>query len=297
MIRFANSAGFVFEQMPLVREFCGTLYLWARKPSPETLERKFVPLAPHEELAGSTSVVVPCHNEEMNVAPLAAALLGTFDKYIQEIIFVNDNSSDRTAAVVEALATRDSRIRLVNRQAPAGVGRAIRDGCAAATGRYILTTDCDFVAIVPEMRDLFDAIAEGFDGAIGSRFSHESVLINYPFSKILCNRLFHLAVRCLLRVNVRDISNNLKLYRADILKSLLPQENHFAANIETGLRPVLAGYRIKEVPISWINRDYDMGTSTFRLLKVGPRYSAALIRMMKERNTHSRRVGRAATVR
>ena len=46
--------------------------------------------------------------------------------------------------------------------------------------------DCDFVHILPEFRDLFDAIAAGHDGAFGSRFSHSSVLINYPLMKILC---------------------------------------------------------------------------------------------------------------
>ena len=50
-----------------------------------------------------------------------------------------------------------------------------------------LTMDSDFVQIVPELRDLFDAIAAGHDGAIGSR-SHDSVLMNYPFLKIVCNR-------------------------------------------------------------------------------------------------------------
>ncbi len=210
---------------------------------------------------GPVSVVVPCYNEQTNVEPLARTLLTMYGNYIFEIIFVNDNSNDRTAEVVEELSHSDSRVRLVNRTAPNGVGRALRDGYAAAKGRYILSMDCDFADIVPECRDLFDAIAEGFDGAIGSRFSHESVLINYPFAKIVCNRLFHLLARILLRVNVRDVSNNLKLFKADVLKSISLDEPGFAANVETGLKPVLAGYRVKEVPISWIVQRIDMGSS------------------------------------
>src|SRR5206468_7294979 len=141
------------------------------------------------------------------------------------------------------------RVKLVERQPPNGVGLALRDGYAAATGRYILTMDCDFVQIVPELRDLFDAVAAGRDGAIGSRFSLESVLINYPFFKVLCNRGFHALVRLLLPGRVRDISNNLKLYRAEILQGLEIEADHFAANLETGLKPVLSGYDIQEVPI------------------------------------------------
>ena len=136
-------------------------------------------------------------------------------------------------------------MRLIRRQPPNGVGRALRDGYAAATGRYILTMDCDFVLLVPELRDLFDRVAAGREGAIGSRFSYESVLINYPFFKILCNRAFHLLVKLTLLGGVRDVSNNLKLYRADILKTLDIEEPHFAANMETGLKPLLAGYDIR----------------------------------------------------
>ena len=79
-------------------------------------------------------------------------------------------------------------------------------------------------------------IAAGHAGAIGSRFSHESVLINYPFAKIIANRGFHLLVRLVLQRPVRDISNNLKLYRAEILKELEIKRPDFGANAETGLQ-------------------------------------------------------------
>jgi dolichol-phosphate mannosyltransferase len=193
---------------------------------------------------------------------------------------VNDNSTDRTAQVTEEVARREPRVRLINRQPPNGVGRALRDGYAAATGSYILTMDSDFVQILPELRDLFDAVAEGYDGAIGSRFSHESMLINYPFLKTVSNRGFHLLVNLLLPLRVRDLSNNLKLYRADIFKTIEIEQPHFAANAETGLKPMLAGYKIKEVPISWINRTTGMGQSSFRVVNVAPHYFSALVKII-----------------
>jgi hypothetical protein len=142
--------------------------------------------------------------------------------------------------------------------------------------------DCDFALIVPELRDLFDAIAEGRDGAIGSRFSYESVLVNYPFMKILGNRGFHLLARLVLHRRVRDISNNLKLYKAPILKQLELTEPGFAANVETGLKPLLQGWDIVEVPVSWVNRTSTMGTSSFKLLKVAPGYARALWRLVRD---------------
>jgi len=289
LIKWVRATAFILEHIPVIREFCGTLYIWAKRPGNEEEQRSHVALDTHASLAGSTSVVVPCHNEEMNIRPLVSALLDLYGKYILEIIFVNDNSHDRTAAVVRELSVENPRIRLVDRTPPNGVGRALRDGYAAARGQYILTMDCDFVQIVPEFRDLFDAVAAGRDGAIGSRFSHESVLINYPVVKILANRGFHLLLNLLLGKRVRDISNNLKLLRSDILKNICIEEPHFAANVETGLKPILAGYDIQEVPISWINRTLDMGTSSFRTFRVAPQYTVALLKIVwrawRERGT------------
>jgi glycosyltransferase involved in cell wall biosynthesis/SAM-dependent methyltransferase len=280
LIPFVQSVAFVLEHAPVVREFCGTLYIWAKKPGDEEARRPRVNLANHRNLFGSTSIVVPCHNEEMNIPHLVNTLIQAYDEYIHEIIIVNDNSTDKTAEVTREVAKAEPRVRLINRKPPNGVGRALREGYAAATGRYILTMDCDFVKVVPEFRDLFDVIAEGHAGAIGSRFSHESILINYPFFKIICNRSFHVLVNLLSPVRVRDISNNLKLYRSDILKNISIEQHHFAANVETGLKPLLAGYDIREVPISWINRTIDMGNSSFKILKVAPNYLIALLLML-----------------
>ena len=278
LVPLVQSMAFVLEHTPVVRELCGTLYIWLVKPGSEEARRPRVNFATHRALFGSTSVVVPCHNEEMNIPRLVDTLVRMYGDYIHEIIVVNDNSTDRTAEVTREVALTERRVKLVNRNPPNGVGRALRDGYAAATGRYILTMDSDFVQIVPEFRDLFDAIVDGRDGAIGSRFSHESILINYPFFKVICNRGFHALVRLLLLARVRDVSNNLKLYRAEILKNLEIEEPHFAANMETGLKPLLSGYDIKEVPISWINRTIDMGSSSFKILNVAPAYFCALLR-------------------
>jgi dolichol-phosphate mannosyltransferase len=280
MVPWLEAKVIILEQAPVMRLFCSSLLLWAQKPGLEAAPRPYPSLAEYPELFGAISVVVPCHNEGMNIQRLVDALVGMYGQYLHEIIIVNDNSSDDTAEITSRLAQKDSRIKLINRTPPNGVGRALRDGYRVASGRYILSMDCDFVQIIPEFRDLFEAVGGGYDGAIGSRFSHESILINYPFFKVLCNRLFHVLLNLLLVRGVRDISNNLKLYRADILKTLQLEEPHFAANVETGLKPILAGYKIKEVPISWINRTAEMGSSSFRIVRVGPDYIKALLRIL-----------------
>jgi dolichol-phosphate mannosyltransferase len=254
----------------------GSILVHAQKP-PQVKNRARVSLFAHEALRGAVSVVIPCHNEEMNIRPLVERLLELYDEYIHEIIAVNDGSSDKTASVLSQLAAKDARVKPLHRPPPNGVGLAIADGLAAATGRYVLTMDCDVQHLLPEFRELFDEAAAGYDVVIGSRFSRHSVLLNYPFMKILANRAFHTFAIVLLGRRIRDVTNNLKIMRRSVAENLQLRQPGFAVNAETGLQPILMGYRVQQVPISWINRTPQMGTSSFRLMRVGGGYWQVLL--------------------
>lgn len=275
---FFRNLSIILENAPGIRTLAGSILVHGQKP-PRVVERPAVSLALHEELRRAISVVVPCHNEEMNVVSLVEGLRRFYDDYLAEIILVDDNSKDETATVIRRLADKDSRIRLLSRTLPNGVGLALRDGYRLATGRYILTMDCDFQHLLPDMADLFDAAVDGYDVVVGSRFSRHSVLLNYPFGKIVANRGFHLLAQVFLFRRFRDLTNNLKLFRQEVVKQLVLLEPWFAVNAETGLQPLLMGYQVKEVPISWINRTPDMGVSSFKLARVGWGYWRVLGRL------------------
>jgi dolichol-phosphate mannosyltransferase len=269
----------LLENMPGFRTLAGSILVHAQKP-PRVVERPRVPLTEHPSLNRAVSVVIPCHNEEMNIEPLVRGLISYYDDYLHEIICVDDNSRDNTRGVIERLAAADPRVRGIFRTPPNGVGRAITDGLRAATGRYVLSMDCDFQHLLPDLREIFDAAAAGFDVVVGSRFSRHSVLLNYPFQKIVANRAFHALAQLILRRRFRDLTNNLKMMKREAVASLVLTQPHFSINAETGLQPVVAGMRVKEVPISWINRTPDMGASSFKLVKVGGGYWQVLWRLL-----------------
>ena len=108
------------------------------------------------------------------------------------------------------------------------------------------------------------------------------MLINYPFGKILANRSFHLLANLAVRLGGRrDVTNNLKLMRGELAKQLVVTEPWFAANAEIGLQLVLLGGTVREVPISWINRTFDMGQSSFKVLASGAGYARVLWRFAR----------------
>src|SRR3989338_4404043 len=274
----AQHLSLIMENCPFVRNFAGSLFIWARHSAADDYRPPVKDLAEHAMFQGRVSFVIPCRNEEMNIIPLISGLQDFYNAYILEIIIVDDNSTDKTAEMTEKLALRDRRVRLIKRSGLNGVGAALRDGLKNARGEYIVLMDCDFQAIIPEMRDLFDAVKNGADVAVGSRFSRESVLLNYPFTKIIANRAFHCLANIFLGKHFRDLTNNLKTFKREGHKKLNIEFNDFAANAETGIKPLLMGFKVAEVPISWMNRSANMGLSSFKILRTGPNYFRLLCR-------------------
>ena len=267
------------ENAPGIKTLAGSILIHAQKP-PRQIERPNKSLFEHEKLRKAISVVIPCHNEETNIQPLVTTSEIFSANIFDEIILVDDNSQDSSKQVIQRLADEDPTIQPVFRLPPNGVGRAIADGFKVATGEYILSMDCDFQHLLPQVRDLFDAAANGnYDVIIGSRFSRHSVLLNYPFKKILANRGFHLLARILFLRRFRDLTNNLKLMRREVVEKLQLTQPGFAVNAEIGLQSLLIGSSVTEVPISWINRTSDMGESSFRLLHAGGGYWRVLLQL------------------
>lgn len=235
-------------------------------------------------MQGNLAVILIAHNEEEAIGPMLEGLVATYEREILEVIVVDDASTDHTRAVVEAILPRSPKIKLLRRKPPCGVGRALKAGFGAisAEAEYVLSMDSDFVNNITQVRALIDAMtAQDRHGVIGSRFVAGAEMIGYPFSKRLMNRLFHLVVKTLFRIRQNDLTNNFKLYRAEIFRTLPWQSNEFAMNAETGLLPILAGYNIAEVPVVWVNRDPHMGRSKFGLLKHGGGYLQVILHALK----------------
>jgi len=226
------------------------------------------------------SAILIAHNEEKVIGSMIGGLLRNYDSEILELIVVDDGSTDRTSDIVQSYKGLSNKVKLVRKGPPCGVGRAIRAGFQNVSPKadYVLTMDSDFIENIPEVRSLIVKIEEGvYDGVLGSRFIEGGRLVNYPSGKKTMNRLWHFLVRALFHIKQKDLTNNFKLYKARIIKNLPWKSNGFSINAETGLLPIICGYSVAEVPVSWIGRNPEMGKSKFRLFRVGWGYVQVII--------------------
>lgn len=202
------------------------------------------------------SVVVPCFNE----APRLPASLRTAGSYLQgrvtfELILVDDGSSDVTQNLIEEAAAAHEYVHGVTLPVNRGKGRALAEGIARSRGELVLISDADFSTPIEELPRLEEAIAAGADIAIGSRAKRGAREVDQPLHRRLMGKGFNLFVQGILLPGIWDTQCGFKLFRGDVARELFEQlsTDGFAYDVEVLFRARRSGYRIKEVPVRWIN--------------------------------------------
>ena len=219
------------------------------------------------------SVVIPAHNEEGSIGPtllgLAAALAGEGIDY--ELLVSDDASTDRTAEVVQELASANERVRYHRSQYPVGFGFAVRAGLDEFCGDAVAIVMADGSDAPEDVVRYHRLLEEGYDCAFGSRFMRGSIIRDYPPFKLVLNRMVNFGIRMLFRHGYNDTTNAFKAYRREVIETIQPLlSNHFNLTVELPLKAVVRGHSYGIVPISWTNRT--AGSSKLGLKEMGSRY-------------------------
>ncbi|MSP30771.1 MAG: glycosyltransferase [Acetobacteraceae bacterium] len=115
------------------------------------------------------SVVVPCRNERANVAPMVAALDKALVGIAWEVVFVDDNSPDGTAAEARRIAQSDTRVRCIRRIGRRGLASAVIEGALSSSAAHIAVIDGDMQHDETRLPVMLQALRDGADLAVGSR--------------------------------------------------------------------------------------------------------------------------------
>jgi dolichol-phosphate mannosyltransferase len=242
------------------------------------------PRVPEPSANPQLSVVIPAHNEQSNVGATVSELrdLLRSEGIRYEIIVVNDNSSDDTGQVAEALAAEDPDIRVVTRTRLGGFGRAIRGGLEVFRGEVVVIVMADRSDDPADVVRYFRKIEEGYDCVFGSRFRPGSKVVNYPTFKLLVNRVVNRFIQLLFWTRFNDLTNAFKAYRREVVLHCGPySSSHFNLTIEMSLTALVRKYRIAEIPINWYGRTW--GASNLSIVSMGRRYLSTLIKVLADR--------------
>ena len=220
------------------------------------------------------SVVIPAHNEEGGIAATCEAIAARFAREgiaDYEICVVNDNSRDRTEAVLQELAARLPAVRYVNNSPPNGFGFAVRKGLESFAGECACVVMGDLSDSPDDILAYYREMKAGAECVFGSRFIKGSRVVDYPPHKLWLNRLANLFIKLLFRLDYNDVTNAFKCYRREVIAGVQPLLSaHFNMTVELPLKAIVRGYSYKILPISWTNRT--TGESKLKIKEMGSRY-------------------------
>ena len=204
----------------------------------------------------SISIIIPAYNEENRISGYLDTILTYLntEKYLYEIIIVDDGSTDATASVVNNYIARNPNIKLITLPHNCGKGCAVKTGMIQATGTLRLFTDADGATPITELQRLRNEIDHGADVAIGSRakYSNDCVVKGTLHRRIM-GSVFNLLVQALMVKNISDTQCGFKLFTAKAASTVFPLQSisGFGFDVEILFICDRKGFTIKEVPVNW----------------------------------------------
>lgn len=202
------------------------------------------------------SVIIPCYNEEQTIREIINQVQAVqLDK---EVIVVDDHSRDGTRQILRELAAADPTIHLIYQPSNQGKGAAIRTGLDAARGDIVIIQDADLEYDPQDYYELVQPIIDGkVDIVFGSRFLGRHT--GMYFWNAIGNKLLTLLTNFLYNAWLSDMETCYKVMRTDILRAIDLCSNDFRIEPEITAKVLRLGYRVYEVPISYMGRTYEEG--------------------------------------
>jgi dolichyl-phosphate beta-glucosyltransferase len=203
------------------------------------------------------SIIIPAHNEE-NRLPRTLEQVSDFlaqQSYGAEVLVVENGSSDRTAEVSEAFASKYKNMHVI-RIAERGKGLAVRHGMLAARGQYRFMCDADLSMPIGEVNKFLPPALRAFDIAIGSREVKGARRYDEPFHRHFGGRFVNLMIRFFILPQLQDTQCGFKCFRAEVAEDLFRRQtlDGWSFDIELMFIAYRRGYRVTEIPINWYYR-------------------------------------------
>jgi glycosyltransferase involved in cell wall biosynthesis len=214
------------------------------------------------------SVVMPTFNEE-KALPLVVADIRKYTSNWDTEILIVDSSSDSTPKIAKELGIK------VISQPPKGHGIALRTCIKEASGDYVFTTDCDNTYPMDMLPEFIKSLTdEDYDLVSGNRLFYPDVRKAMPGSNLFANRAFAFITRLLYGVKTHDVTTGMFGFKRKVVQTI-DWETNYSFPSEIIIRSSLAGFKYKEIPITYKLR---VGEVTLNKWRSGKAYMRCFLK-------------------
>ncbi len=217
------------------------------------------------------SVLIPIRDEYENLDKIESTFSKNLENINYEIILINDFSEDESLKKAQSISNNNKNFKVLDNQQK-GLGGAINLGIKKSSGDYVCIMMADLSDDVNDLKKYYEIIKlKKLDAVFGSRFINGSKISDYPYKKLILNRIFNNIVKIFFFNNYNDYTNAFKIYNSKVLKSFLPLiSESFNIFLEMPLKIISRGYNFEIIPISWINRK--VGKAKFNIKELRSKY-------------------------
>lgn len=217
--------------------------------------------------SSDTLVIIPTYNEKENIESIIRAVFA-LEEHRFDILVIDDASPDGTAEIVKKLIKHEfsDRLDIMERKGKLGLGTAYISGFKWALQhqyKYVCEMDADFSHAPADLPRLYMACAiEGADVSIGSRYVSGVNVVNWPMSRVLMSYFASKYVRAVTGVDIHDTTAGFVCWSREVLEAIdldAVRFKGYAFQIEMKFTAYKLGFKIKEVPVVFVNRR--LGTS------------------------------------
>lgn len=204
-------------------------------------------------------VVIPTYNEAQNIELIVDRLRASAPSV--DILIVDDNSPDGTGEIADKLAGADASVHALHRAAKQGLGVAYLSGFAWGLSRdydVLIEMDADGSHQPEQLPDLLAALPDA-DLVLGSRWVEGGRVVNWPLRRKALSRGGNLYVRLALGVPLYDATGGYRVFRRATLEGINLESvasEGYCFQVDLARRVLDAGYRVIEVPITFVEREY-----------------------------------------
>jgi glycosyltransferase involved in cell wall biosynthesis len=202
------------------------------------------------------SIVIPAYNESARIEHALDRVLSCVaeQRWDAEVLVIDDGSKDDTAGIVQRWMARHPRLHLVQNPGNKGKGYSVRNGLLQAAGDVVMFTDADLSAPMEEAQLLLDAIADGADVAIGSRWMDRTrQTIHQPLYRQFFGRCFNWVTRTVMGLPYKDTQCGFKAFKRSAAQIIfrLQTIERWGFDPEILFIARKLKYVIREVPVTW----------------------------------------------